>query len=159
MKNFIKLLKLDLVPKVPLFLALGGVIPFIILSCGIWFFSYEIKLIALYNLLNYSVIIITFIGAIYWGVAMLNNERMVMPYFISIMPSLISWFMLMGFITNYLIILSCFIVIFAFIYFIDIKYTKRDFFPKWYMSLRKIVSFIVLLSLGFASFGVNIHNL
>ncbi len=62
MKNFIKLLNLDLVPKVPLFLALGGVIPFIILSCGIWFFSYEIKLIALYNLLNYSVVIITFIG-------------------------------------------------------------------------------------------------
>ena len=57
MKNFIKLLKLDLVPKVPLFLALGGVIPFIILSCGIWFVSYEIKLIALYNLLNSQALI------------------------------------------------------------------------------------------------------
>jgi len=159
MNNIFKILNIDLVPKIPLFLALGGTIPFIFLSLGIWFFSYELKLLALYNLLNYSVIIITFIGAIYWGKAMIDGDKKIKPYIISIIPSLISWFMLMGFITNYVVLLTFLIVAFFLMYFIDIKYMKKGFFPSWYMQIRKIVSFIVITTLCFAIIGVNTYIL
>ncbi len=156
MNNILNFFNLGKVPKVPLFLGLGGVIPFILLTFGIWFFPYDLKLLALYNLLNYSVIIISFLGAIYWGVAMRSEDRSLKPYLISVIPSLLCWFMLMGFFSNYLLILVFIILAFFCIYLMDVKYVKSGFFPEWYMSLRKTVSIIVILSLGLASIGVNI---
>ena len=37
MNNIFKILNIDLVPKIPLFLALGGTIPFIFAQILIWF--------------------------------------------------------------------------------------------------------------------------
>ena len=159
MSNILKIFNLENVPKAPLFLGLSGIIPFIFLTIGIWFFPYDLKLFALYNLLNYSVIIISFLGAIYWGVAMRNEKKSFKPYFISVIPSILSWFMLMGFFSHYLLILVFIILTFFCIYFMDIKYVKSGFFPEWYGSLRKTISIIIVLTLGLASIGVNIKIL
>ena len=44
-------------------------------------------------------------------------------------------------------------------YLVDVKYVRANIFPTWYLALRKIVSVIVLLCLGFATIGVNIKIL
>ena len=159
MKKILIILNLNEVPRIPLFLSVVGVIPFIFLSLGIWFLSDVLKSIALYYLLNYSVIIITFIGAIYWGVAMEKGEKNFKPYFISVVPALLCWFMFMGFFSNYFLILVFFIFAFFFMYLVDVKYVRSNFFPTWYLKLRKIISVIVLLCLCFATIGVNIKIL
>ena len=159
MKNFLIILNLNKVPRIPLLLAMGGVIPFITFSLGIWFFNDNLKLVSLYYLLNYSVIIVTFLGAIYWGAAMEKGEKNFKPYVISIIPALLCWFVFMGFFSNYILILIFFIFAFFFMYLVDMKYVRSNFFPTWYLALRKIVSVIVLLCLGFATIGVNIKIL
>ena len=88
---------LNQIPSAPLFLSLGGVVPFVLLSAGLWFLPYEYKLLALYNLLNYSVIILSFIGAVHWGVAITKGIKSYKHYLIAITPALLSWFMLIGF--------------------------------------------------------------
>tara|TARA_B100000686_G_scaffold354093_1_gene462625 strand:- start:1956 stop:2435 length:480 start_codon:yes stop_codon:yes gene_type:complete len=159
MKKILIILNLNEAPRIPLLLAMVGVIPFIFLSLGIWFLSDLLKSVALYYLLNYSVIIITFIGAIYWGVAMEKGEKKFTPYFISVIPALLCWFMFMGFFSNYILILVFFLFSFFFMYLIDLQYVKSNFFPIWYLALRKIVSVIVIICLGFAAIGVNIKIL
>ena len=159
MEKILIILNLNEVPRIPLFLTMVGLVPFIFLSLGIWFLNHALKPIALYYLLNYSVIIITFIGAIYWGVAMEKGEKYFKPYFISVIPALLCWLMFMGFFSNYILILVFFIFSFFFMYLVDVKYVRSNFFPTWYLALRKIVSVIVLLCLGFATIGVNIKIL
>ena len=46
------------IPIAPLILGLGGTLPFIFLSIVIWLGSSELQLIALFNLINYSIIIL-----------------------------------------------------------------------------------------------------
>ena len=159
MKKILIILNLNEVPGIPLLLTMGGLIPFIFLSLGIWFFNDVLKSIALYYLLNYSVIIITFLGAIYWGVAMEKGEKNFKPYVISIIPALLCWFVFMGFFSNYILILIFFIFAFFSMYLVDVKNVRSNFFPTWYLPLRKIVSVIVLLCLSFATIGVNIKIL
>ena len=54
MQKFLSLFNLQNIPSFPLLFGIGGALPFIFLSLGIWVCTYELKLIALYNLINYS---------------------------------------------------------------------------------------------------------
>ena len=109
MQKFLSLFNLHNTPLIPLLFGIAGTVPFVFLSLGIWVFTYELKLIALYNLINYSVLILSFTGAIHWGAAMIRSDKGYKSYLISILPALLSWFLLIGFIVNYLII---FIILF-----------------------------------------------
>ena len=145
------------IPISPLLFGLGGTLPFILLSFSIWTASYELKLIALFNLINYSIIILSFVGAIHWGAAMIREDKNYKWYFISIMPSLLSWFLIMGFITNYLIIFLVLMILFLIMFFIDVKAVKNKILPQWYLSLRKVITIIVFLSLGSVCLALNLN--
>ena len=68
-------MRLSETPFPALVCGLGGTIPFVFLSIGVYVFPYEWKLIALYNLLNYSVIVLSFLGAVHWGVAIYGKNK------------------------------------------------------------------------------------
>ena len=125
------------------------------MSFGIWVFTYELKLIALYNLINYSVLILSFTGAIHWGAAMIRNDKGFKSYLISILPALLSWFLLIGFIVNYLIIFIILIILYLIVFFIDVQATREGKLPQWYLPMRKFITIIVLLSLGSVCMAIN----
>ena len=156
MQKILSIFNLHNTPLFPLLFGIGGAVPFIFLSLGIWTFTYEFKLIALYNLINYSVIILSFIGAVHWGAAMVRNDKDYKPYLISIMPALSSWFLIIGFIVNYMVIFIILIILFLFMFFIDIQAVREGKLPQWYLPMRKFVTIIVLLSLGSVSIAINI---
>ena len=155
MKQFLSYFNLQNVPLLPLLLGIAGTIPFIFLSLSIWIFTYELKLLALYNLINYSVVILSFIGAIHWGATMVRNDNNYKSYLISILPALLSWFLIMGFIVSYMIIFIILMVLFLGMFFIDVKAVKEKIIPQWYLSLRKIITVIVFLSLGSVTMAIN----
>jgi hypothetical protein len=155
MKKLLSLFNLQNTPSFPLLFGIGGAFPFIFLSIGIWVFTYELKLIALYNLINYSVLILSFTGAVHWGAAMVRNDKGYKPYLISIIPALLSWFLLMGFIVNYLIIFIILIILYLSVFFIDINAVKENYLPQWYIPMRKFITVIVLLSLGSVCMAIN----
>ena len=156
MQKFLSLFNLQNTPLFPLFFGIGGAVPFIFLSLGIWTFTYELKLIALYNLINYSVLILSFIGAVHWGAAMVINDKGYKSYLLSIIPVLLSWFLIMGFIVNYMIIFIILIILYLFVFFIDIKAVREKKLPQWYLPMRKFITIIVLLSLGSVCIAINI---
>jgi hypothetical protein len=155
MQKFLSLFNLQNTPLLPLLFGIGGAVPFIFLSLGIWTFTYELKLIALYNLINYSVLILSFIGAVHWGAAMVRKDKGYKSYLLSIMPALLSWFLIMGFIVNYMIIFIILIILYIFVFFIDIKAVREKKLPQWYLPMRKFITIIILISLGSVCMAIN----
>ena len=106
----------------------------------------------------YGSIILTFLGSVYWGVALNDNHKnlvseKIKTYIIcwSIIPSLWSVLILIFNHNITIIILAlCFIIV----QFVDefiIKYFK---FPIWYLFLRRLLTIIVILILTFSYFLV-----
>ena len=155
MSKYLSYFNLHKIPMPPLIFGLGGTLPFIFMSIAIWTASYEVKLLALYNLINYSIVILSFVGAIHWGAAMIREDKNYKWYLISITPTLLSWFLIMGFIANYLVIFMILMILFLAMFFIDITAVRQNILPKWYISLRKIITIIVFLSLGSVCMAIN----
>ena len=111
---------------------------------------------ALYNLINYSVIVLSFIGAVHWGAAISNKNSEFKTYFWSVIPAISSWFILMGFITtNYILIVLFLLLCFVITYFADLISAKKSILPKWYLRLRKILSIVVFICLGLVVIALN----
>jgi hypothetical protein len=88
---------------------------------------------------------------------MVRNDNNYKSYLISIMPALLSWFLLsfMGFIVSLMTIFIILMFLFLGMFFIDVKAVKEKIIPQWYLSLRKIITVIVFLSLGSVTVAIN----
>jgi len=83
-------------PAVALWLGYLGLIPFVVLSfCSS--FGVEVDWFGVLNteqaLLSYAAIIITFIGAVHWGIALSSSGSLnkSIHYLYSVIPSLLAW--------------------------------------------------------------------
>ena len=102
----------------------------------------------------YGSIILTFLGAIYWGIILNDSHKNLIPdkvktYIIcwSIIPSLWSSLIL---IFNHNITIIVLAICYIIVQFVDefvIKYFK---FPIWYLFLRRLLTIIVILILLFS---------
>ena len=106
----------------------------------------------------YGSIILTFLGSVYWGVALNYNHKnlvseKIKTYIIcwSIIPSLWSCLILIFNNNITIIILAICYIIVQFVDEVVIKYFK---FPIWYLFLRRLLTIIVILILTFSYFLV-----
>ena len=136
--------------KVMILFGILGLIPFIIGLIALC-----IKNSNLYFLYNtnkiYGVIILTFLGGIYWGLILQNYKNQFLPNKLkflmilwSVIPSIFGIIILT--IENNL---SLIILLFGFVgvQIIDETFNKFLFFPKWYMMLRRFLSLLVIIIL------------
>ena len=106
----------------------------------------------------YGSIILTFLGAVYWGIILNDSHKNLIPekvktYILcwSIIPSLWSSLIL---IVNHNITIIILAICYIIVQFVDefiIKYFK---FPIWYLFLRRLLTIIVILILLFSYFLV-----
>jgi len=125
-------------------LGYAGLIPFIVFSIGSWL---PLPMItdASFVLTAYAAMILSFMGAIHWGVAMANNEDNNSKYFIwSVMPGLIAWLALL-IAVNYAIMLLMAGFIGLIIY--DWSVAKAQGMPDWYIPLRNKLTLVVVICL------------
>ena len=106
----------------------------------------------------YGSVILTFLGAVYWGIILSDNHKNLIPekvkiYIIcwSIIPSLWSCLILIFNNNITIIILAICYIIVQFVDEVVIKYLK---FPIWYLFLRRLLTIIVILILTFSYFLV-----
>ena len=106
----------------------------------------------------YGSIILTFLGAVYWGIVLNDTHKNLIPekvktYIIcwSIIPSLCGSLILIFNNSITIIILAICYIIVQFVDEYVIKYFK---FPIWYLFLRRLLSMIVILILIFSYFLV-----
>lgn len=74
-------------------LGYGGLIPFLALSAALWWGPKEYHAFVRLALLAYGATIASFLGAIHWGLAMLDARpgRSMLPYVWGVLPSLVAW--------------------------------------------------------------------
>ena len=106
----------------------------------------------------YGSVILTFLGAVYWGIILNDNNKNLISekvkiYVIcwSIIPSLWSCLILIFNNNITIIILAICYIIVQFVDEVVIKYFK---FPIWYLFLRRLLTIIVILILTFSYFLV-----
>ena len=130
--------------KIAKILGYAGLIPFIILSIGSWI---EIPYLhnIVYVLITYAAIILSFMGAIHWGMAMSKTDnKQNKTFIISVIPALAAWFsLLIAEFFSLIILLMGFILLISY----DLAVEKSQGFPGWYIPMRIRLTFIVLLSL------------
>ena len=67
------------VPAVPLWLGASGLIPFILLAGALWISPVDYHPVLHDWIRTYAAVILSFIGAIHWGVAMVHRDMAMNP--------------------------------------------------------------------------------
>jgi hypothetical protein len=131
---------------IPRLLGYLGLIPFIVSSALIWIPLYHHT--ALESLSIYAAVILTFVGGVHWGIAVLRTQqtsslRVSSQFIFSVVPSLIAWITIV-FINPYaLIILAISFVLFWLIE----KLHYQQPLPAWYSQLRNHLTLVATFSI------------
>ena len=132
-------------------LGYAGLIPFITFSTGCWVpLPYVTD--ALSVLIAYAAIILSFMGAIHWGMAMSATDKGHSQFMIvSVIPALAAWVALITPVIPALVIL-----LFGFIalYLYDSAVEKSQDFPAWYVPMRRDLTIVVTFCLAGAWLSV-----
>lgn len=135
-------------------LGYGGLIPFVLLTLGLWSEPSDIGFWTL-ALVSYGAVILSFVGAIHWGIAMVSHElgpRGANRRFMwSVVPSLMGWIatLLPPQMSVWLLVAG-----FALHYWQDHLLQTHTKLPRWYLPLRRRLSVVACLSLLAASWMV-----
>ncbi len=140
----------------PLTLTIAGAVPFVALSVAVSMHMFpNVKAIS-GLLLTYAAIIVSFMGGIHWGVAVVRyaDSRKIANMLIveSVWPSLIAWGVL--FYGNTFTQLLVMTLLYTFVWTIDSLLYSNDMIPQWFFTLRCIITPIVVVSLYVAYFGL-----
>ncbi|NNF96911.1 MAG: DUF3429 domain-containing protein [Halobacteria archaeon] len=133
------------VPRLPGLLGYAGLIPFVALSAALWLAPATYQVLINQALLLYASLILAFIGAVHWGLAMLmTNMDYQRQLRFSVIPALVAWFALfLPEILNY----SVLIIAFALLCLFDTRMAKTGRAPSWYPHLRSPLTAVVVTSL------------
>jgi len=125
-------------------LGYAGLIPFIVLSISSWLTPplghQSIDLLVLY-----AAIILSFMGAIHWGAALVNDsQNNSAHYTASVIPALVAW---LAVLTVQHIAISLLLVSFVMLYRYDRHVNDQLGFAAWYLPLRKQLTVVVSVCL------------
>ncbi len=129
-----------------------GLIPFLTLAFAIWLLPQAFFLQLHQALLSYAAIILSFMGAIHWGLAMAAKEFVGrLQFAISVIPALIAWFASLTSPTwNYSILLITFVCLCIF----DNYMVKILRAPRWYPVLCIPLTSVAAVSLIIAQLSL-----
>ena len=148
-----------IIPRSALFLGSSGLVPFVVLSLLLWWSPPHYAEQIQHALWLYAAIILSFMGAVHWGVAMAKpydsdtgepDKRMLL---LSVIPALVAWFA--SFVSG-LAQWSILYIAFTGLCVLDTESTKRGDLPAWYPMLRVPLTIIVVLSLINAQLAIAI---
>ena len=146
-------------PRLAILLGYAGLIPFISGAIGIWITPPAWRTDVLTALLHYAAVILAFMGAIHWGLAMARERQDDAAHRqlgLSVLPALLGWLAISSGLPA-LLALTLLISGFIGLYLADVHAVKLELAPRWYTALRKPLTAVVLISLLAAWVGVLVH--
>lgn len=146
-------------PRLAILLGYAGLIPFISGAIGIWITPPAWRTDVLMALLHYAAVILAFMGAIHWGLAMARERQDDAAHRqlgLSVLPALLGWLAISSGLPA-LLALALLISGFIGLYLADVHAVKLELAPRWYSALRKPLTAVVLISLLAAWVGVLVH--
>lgn len=140
------------VPVPAVQLGYAGLLPFVGLSLGLWILPEPYHGTINAALLSYAAIILSFMGAVHWGLAIAHSDGVnTWQLGLSVIPPLVAWFAsLVSPMINYSILIMAFIGLCLF----DGRMVKAGKAPAWYPRLRTPLTAVVVLSLIVAQLGL-----
>ena len=133
------------VPAAAFWLGYSGLIPFVILATALWFLPGPEQPRAHDALLSYAAIILAFMGAVHWGLAMNGASRATGWQFgASVVPPLLAWFAVF---TPPAINTALLVTAFAGLCMFDGYMARKGSVPSWYPGLRVPLTTVVVTSL------------
>ncbi len=124
-------------PKLAIWLGYGGLVPFA--GCAAAAYS-SAPMVAAYGLTgaaNYGAVILSFVGAIHWGLAM-HDSRHVYWFVWSVTPALLAWAAVS--LLDVQLSMVALIPAFTLTWSIDRLAFQRGLIPEWFMRLRHILT-------------------
>ena len=131
------------IPKSAFTLGFAGMIPFIATAAINLIPGAPLHELSQYALLAYGAVILSFLGGIRWGLAMLTTDaaNLFGPLFVSIVPATLGWFALLLTSSMGLMLLA---LGFAAMLIADLRLSTA---PPWFRSLRRPLSVGAIVSL------------
>jgi hypothetical protein len=128
-------------------LGLAGLIPFVVLATAVWFVDPGWHERAHEALLAYGAMILAFMGAVHWGLAMPEVDARVRSWQLglSVVPSLLGWVALL--LPSQVLGYSVLLTAFALLCVVDGRAAKRGLAPDWYPALRVPLTTVVVACL------------
>ena len=137
------------IPALALWLGVSGLLPFVVVACLSFFGAPVSSATAVYALIAYGAVILSFLGGVHWGVALTRGQTngpasQAVWYLISVAPSLVAWLaLLLAPVPGLLILAVSFLVMIM----VDVHAARVEQVPIWYPRLRVRLSAVVILSL------------
>ncbi len=104
-------------PPNPVALKLGyaGLIPFVLGTLLTWLVRDDAHVYTVMGLTNYAAVIVSFLGAIHWGLAFRQSVPSPSPYVWGVVPSLVAWIASMmppyaGLVVHGVMLIVCYLV-------------------------------------------------
>ncbi len=123
-------------------LGYAGLIPFIASAAACWLTQGETKAFAQQALQAYGAVILSFLGAVHWGIALAQRNTAPLPYVVSNVPALVAWLALLLPFTNGSVLLT-FVLIGC--WWVDTQSLRVQAFGKSYLKLRTHLTIGALL--------------
>lgn len=136
-------------PQLAVLLGYAGLIPFVSGALGIWVIPLGWRPFVLAALLDFAAVILAFMGAIHWGLAMRaqeTDERAQVQLGLSVIPPLLGWLAVASGMPMGMALPIC-LLAFVGLYLADLRAVKLGLAPRWYPRLRTPLTLIVTLSL------------
>lgn len=140
------------IPRAPLLLGAAGLIPFVALALMLWALPVGYTGTAVKWLLAYSAIILGFLGALHWGVALVHPEMgpaergLLMGW--SVVPALVAWIAL-----ALPPLAATLVMLLTFIIQLIADHVLVRHFPvtPWFLHLRNRLTLVVVVCLALAA--------
>ncbi|OEC34228.1 Protein of unknown function [Pseudomonas cuatrocienegasensis] len=141
-------------PRLASLLGYAGLVPFVSGALGLWLTPLAWRPFVLDALLDYAAVILAFMGAIHWGLAMraeASDTRANMQLGLSVLPPLLGWLAVAG--LPIMLAFPLMLLAFIALYLADLRAVKLGLAPCWYPALRRPLTVVVSLSLVLAWIG------
>ena len=139
-------------------LGFAGLIPFLLMVLGVWFADVSWLGDFVKGQLAYGIVILSFLGGIHWGVALLSGSladaELKKALLWGVTPSLIAWSapLFGGF--GFAMLMAGFIAALQ----VDKQMYPIYGMPEWMIVLRKRLTIVVVLSLILTVIGTNLRG-
>ena len=138
----------DPIPRPAFWLGTVGLVPFVVLASALYALPQSATPMLVVWLSAYGAVILSFVGAVHWGVALIHpqmreaDRALFMTW--SVVPALAAWAaLLLPDKTGLLLMAASFVVHYA----ADYQLAQRFALPAWYLKLRAGLTAVVVLCL------------
>ena len=140
----------EIYPQLAKLIGFGGLIPFV--GCALLMYAGNIgaSIIALFASAVYGAVILSFVGAVHWGLTM-REDRSPYWYVWSITPAILGWLAIV--LLDIKISLLAVAIAFTLAWSVDRQASLRGLIPIWYMRMRHILTVGATISLLATAFA------